>query len=94
MAVRNKTKRRTRAAAGSHVVEIEGPLLSLRDGVDSDCLLVPLVDVDHIKLQNESHLQQYSYMPKDLYTSFIKPTMELILGPSFLIISFDLKSSK
>jgi hypothetical protein len=57
------------AVAGSHVVEIEGSLLSLHDGVDSDCLLVPLVDIDLIKSQKETHLQKYSYMPKDLYTS-------------------------
>ena len=69
VAQRNNTKRRTMAVAGSHVVEIEGPMMSLRDGVDSDCLLVPLVDIEVIKSQKETHLQKYSYIPKDLYTS-------------------------
>jgi hypothetical protein len=70
VAQRNNTQRRTIAVAGSHVVEIEGSLLSLHDGVDS-CLLVPLVDIDLIKSRKETHLQKYSYMPKDLglYTS-------------------------
>jgi hypothetical protein len=63
---RNKIKRRSTAAVGTHIVEIEGPIATLRDGIDKTCLLVPLVENDNSYVQgcNDPHIQRYVYLPK------------------------------
>jgi hypothetical protein len=61
---RNKIKRRTTAAVGTHIVEIEGPIATLREGIDKTCLLVPLLTNNNSSSHNDSHVQQYVYLPK------------------------------
>jgi hypothetical protein len=66
---RNKVKRRSMAEAGTHVVEIEGPIMKLKEGVDEKCLIVPLAVSNDIHAKNDKHTQQYVYLPKDTYAA-------------------------
>jgi hypothetical protein len=67
---RNKVKRRSMAEAGTHVVEIEGPIMKLKEGgVDEKCLIVPLAGSNDFHAKNDKHTQQYVYLPKDTYAA-------------------------
>jgi hypothetical protein len=68
---RNKVKRKTIAAVGTHVVEIEGPVTSLRDGVDKNCLLVPLYLNSSLDKESDSHVERYVYLPRNKYNSMV-----------------------
>jgi hypothetical protein len=61
---RNKIKRKTTAAVGTHIVEIEEPIAKLQEGIDKTCLLVPLLMNDNSSSCNDSHVQRYVYLPK------------------------------
>jgi hypothetical protein len=63
-----RVKRKTMAAAGTHVVEIEGPMQYLRCGINPKTFLIPVLVPDKsIDCQGCSFPQRYVYFPRKCY---------------------------
>jgi hypothetical protein len=61
-------KRKTMAAAGTHVVEIEGPMQYLRYGINPETFLIPVLVPDKsMECEGCSFPQRYIYFPRKFY---------------------------